>query len=295
MIRLFWIVGHIIVALFAGYWTIGSFYLGLLLAEFDTRPNTKIQQEAEITVEIELGNGPSARDNDDDEANLLSTNADQVHPYPSLSKHRPRYTSSSQVTSIGTQFAWWSLALSALFIASAPVMDQSYGETHKDPPAEPYPQALFYGPIYALTPTNLFFVIQDPESFRFITTLSSFLFLFSIKHIPLIQKWLQFRAIQRLGVISYSFYLVHNSIAYSVLQTVMRIPSLVVPSEKAEIMEGVAAESESLMGSVGSGIAVFTSLIGNLAGTIWVADVFERLIDAPAIRLAANIEKWLNQ
>lgn len=285
MIRLCWICGHALIAFMNGYWTITSFFLGALLAEIDTRPSTKIQRESELIIEIELGNVPGPP------PESLLPNAEQVHPHPKPSQ-APRY-SSSRMASIGTQFGWWFLLFASLFAASAPVIDQAYGDTQKEPPVPPPPRALFYGPIYAVTPTNLFFVFQDPNSFRFVSTITSFLFLISVRNIAIVQSWLNSRIVQRLGVISYSLYLVHNSIAYSLLQTIIQLPTLIVPSDKADMANPLDA-SNSAMASFYTIAATAAAVLGNLGGTIWVADVFERLVDAPAIRLAGYIERTLN-
>lgn len=262
-------------AFFVSYWTITSFYLGVLLAELDTRQGSRINKESQVTVDLELSHSP----HHDTECLLPTTT--QVHPLPTSLSPLPPPPKHHATTSIGSQIGWWILLIVSLWAASAPVIDQPYSMTHSDPPSPPTPRAPYYALIYAITPTNLFFVFQDPESYRFITTLTSFLFLLSVKHLPIVKSWLCTRMVQRMGVISYAFYLVHNSIAYAVIKTVRMFFTSRFP--------GVFPTDEEVQG-----IWKVGQVVRDLGMTVWVADVFERGVDRWSIKISAQIERYLN-
>lgn len=87
--------------------------------------------------------------------------------------------------------------------------------------------------------------------------------------------------VQRMGVISYAFYLVHNSIAYAVIKTVRMFFTSRFP--------GVFPTDEEVQG-----IWKVGQVVRDLGMTVWVADVFERGVDRWSIKISAQIERYLN-
>lgn len=116
-----------------------------------------------------------------------------------------------------------------------------------------------------------------PEPHRFPQTIGAVLLVLAINHSPDIQRLFVNPVSQYLGRISYAFYIVHGPILHCLGYTIM-------PS----IWGVVGKESD-----FGYCFGFLVGWVVCLVVSLWAADVFWRLVDAPSVKFARWVESKL--
>lgn len=159
-------------------------------------------------------------------------------------------------------FQSWSPSLKKLSLWAVLVMGMYLGSV----PTEGTCETPGYSALCAL--------IWHSEPWRYIALPGSFLIVFAILFLPIVQRPLTSSLARYLGRVSYALYLVHELVNVLVGNSIRRLGWAVLGIEGSMYHAGF-----------GLGLVVFVSLC------LWLADMFMRAVDIPA----TNIAKWLEE
>jgi peptidoglycan/LPS O-acetylase OafA/YrhL len=152
------------------------------------------------------------------------------------------------------------------------------------------------GPLYSFffntTPQTYTILWYGPE--RFWLSLSAPLILFSLLHLPRVQKAFEHPFCQYLGDISYSLYIVHGMVLFTLGTNLMErwtgaIGYVTLNELGQEVFVSQIVE-EAIYGK-----AFVVCAVGNAGVVVWGADLFYRGVDRQVVRMGRGIERFLER
>ncbi|KAF3930291.1 hypothetical protein ABW20_dc0109488 [Dactylellina cionopaga] len=165
------------------------------------------------------------------------------------------------------------------------------GSYPQNPPPEDQNVTTGFVTLYYLTP------LLYEETFRFWTMIAGMMIVFALMYLPRIQAVLNTRLIQYMGKISFALYLVHGSITrslgYAFCHWGWRVLKLtdvpLVPLDYKNPHDRIIMDRIDLM----KGGVVVVGFMIVMPVTLWLADIFWRVVDMPSVRFARWVETKL--
>ncbi|OJD11975.1 hypothetical protein AJ78_07358 [Emergomyces pasteurianus Ep9510] len=252
-----------------GRWDVVLFLSGMLMAEVDLiqgiwenplaiPSNSSDSNPLQILREHEL-----AHDNTN---SPVDHHLDTFHSTTGTDDHEDaQYTTYVTGSSSGwschhtpNRLLWLSLFIVGLFIGSSP---------NNSPQHTP-----FYRTLSSILTPNTYM-----EPHRFLQSLGSIIIVFSLNRSADLQRMFTNALAQYLGKISYAFYIVHGPILHSLGWSLM-----------PNIWEVTGKETDAQFC-----VGLLIGWLICLSVSIWVADLFWRGVDTPAVKFAKRVERQL--